>query len=164
MFRFLFQAAFLCVVSLLCRHTTCPPTPHPPTTPTRILSRYLQKVLEGTRVRGIGSGRAVRRGKGKKGERKREGREEEIIWVLHHQHTLLLLLLPIVEPWGPGEAALCLAVMQPLYHPNLLIVGAQLAHGGFLLEPPNIKQAENVAKMLLLLFLLKGSERSHKDL
>lgn len=68
--------------------------------------------------------------------------------------------------------------MQPLYHPNLLIVGAQLAHGGFLLEPPNINQIENVAKMLLLLvpaiserhwcilsisgLLLKGSERNNK--
>lgn len=69
--------------------------------------------------------------------------------------------------------------MQPLYHPNLLIVGAQLAHGGFLLEPPNINQIENVAKMLLLLalviserrpcilsisiLLLKGSERNNKN-
>lgn len=161
MFRFLFQAAFLCVVSLLCRHTTCPPTPQQ-----HQLEYWAGICKRCSRARGWeGLGRVGRWGEGKeKGERKREGREEEIIWVLHHQHTLLLLLLPIVEPWGPGEAALCLAVMQPLYHPNLLIVGAQLAHGGFLLEPPNIKQAENVAKMLLLLFLLKGSERSHKDL
>lgn len=49
--------------------------------------------------------------------------------------------------------------MQPLYHPNLLIVGAQLAHGGFLLEPPNIKQIENVAKMLLLLVLAISERR-----
>ena len=36
--------------------------------------------------------------------------------------------------------------MQALYHSNLLIVGAQLAHGGFLLEPTDINWMENVEK------------------
>lgn len=150
MFRFLFQAAFLCVVSPLCRHTTCPPHPH---SQHHQLEYWAGICKRCSRARGCeGLGRAARRGEGKR-ETEREGREEEIIWVLHHQRTLLLLLLPILEAWGPGEVALCLAVMQPLYHPNLLIVGAQLAHGGFLLEPPDRKQIENVAKMLLLLIL-----------
>lgn len=140
------------------------PHPPPPTPQQHQLEYWAGICKRCSRARGCeGLGRVGRRGEGREREsaRKREGEgwEEEIIWVLHHQRTLLLLLLPIVEPWGPGEAALCLAVMQPLYHPNLLIVGAQLAHGGFLLEPPNIKQIENVAKMLLLLVLAISERR-----
>lgn len=146
MFRFLFQAAFLCVVSPLCRHSTCPTTTTTSSysttataaaPPTRILSRYLEKGAPGHRVRGIGwseGGREVRGGGG--GRKRLSG--PFISGSVPTTALLLLLLLPIVEPWGPGEAAPCLAAMQPLYHSNLLIVGAQLAHGGFLLEPPNI--------------------------
>lgn len=115
-------------------HTTAAP-------PTRILSRYLRKVLQGTECEGLGGVLYGGEGEGwvvGSGRRERE-REEEIIWALHQQFgPLLLLLLPIMEPCGPREAPPCLAAMQPLYHSNLLIVGAQLAHGGFLFEPPNI--------------------------
>lgn len=145
MFCFLFQAAFLFVVSPVCRHTTCPTTTAV-APPTRILSRYLQKVLQGTEsVRdwaGWGEGwRSERGGWWERGEGDGgEGGRKRLSgpFISGSAHTLRLLLLPIVEPWGPGEAAPCLAAMQPLYHSNLLIVGAQLAHGGFLLEPPNI--------------------------
>lgn len=132
-------------------------TPHAPSPPlllhplhhhrrrrqTRILSRYLQKVLQGTECEGLG-GVAGKKGGEVRGEgewRRRRGGRDYLgpsSAVQPPTSFPLLLLLPIMEPWGPREAALCLAAMQPLYHSNLLIVGAQLAHGGFLLEPPNI--------------------------
>lgn len=153
MFRFLFQEAFLCVVSPLCRHTTCPTTTAAP--PTRILSRYLRKVLQGTECEGLGvvgqrgvegrSSDGMVVGGGKKGERGRERGRKRLSGPfikgsdpLLPPPSILHLVLPIAEPWGPSEAAPCLAAIQPLYHSNLLIVGAELAHGGFLLEPPNI--------------------------
>lgn len=127
-----------------------PPPPRPPlllhTPPappkTGILSRYLRKGAPGHGVRGIGwGGRGAGRGR-EKGDRERRGGGDYLGPSSAVQPPtlllLLLLLLPIVEPRGPGEAAPCLAAMQPLYHSNLLIVGAQLAHGGFLLESPNI--------------------------
>lgn len=92
---------------------------------------------------GGGEGRSSERGgwweKGKERQGEKEGGRDYLGSSSVVQPTpTLLLLLPIVEARGPGEAAPCLAAMQPLYHSNLLIVGTQLAHGGFLLEPPNI--------------------------
>ena len=49
------------------------------------------------------------------------------------------------SPPGLGRRP-CLRAMEPPHHPNLLIVGAKLAHGGFLLEPLHIKQTENAEK------------------
>jgi len=145
---FCFKRLCVCVVSPLCRHTTCPATTAATDAPpTRILSRYLRKVLQGTKSEGLGGvgrrrgGRRSDRGRRGKGREKEGGRDylgpSSVVQPPPHPH-LLLLLLPIVEPWGPVEAAPCLAALQPLYHSNLLIVGAQLAHGGFLLEPPDI--------------------------
>lgn len=98
-------------------------------------------MLQGTECEGLGGVGEERGGEGK-GDRERRGGGDYLGPSSAVQPPtlllLLLLLLPIVEPRGPGEAAPCLAAMQPLYHSNLLIVGAQLAHGGFLLESPNI--------------------------
>lgn len=150
MFRFLFQAAFLCVVSPLCRHTTCPPPPPPPPPLLHPQLEYWAGICErcsraeceglGGVLRRRGRRRSERGGRWEEGEeeREKEGRGDYLGPSSAARHPHLLLLLPIMEPWGSREAALCLAAMQPLYHSNLLIVGAQLAHGGFLLEPPNI--------------------------
>ncbi|CAJ1082410.1 Hypothetical predicted protein [Xyrichtys novacula] len=79
--------------------------------PTGILSRYLRKVLRGTRVRGIGWGGCVRGGGGgRKGERQREGeREKEIIWALHQRFSPSTssssssCSCPSWSPEGPGR-------------------------------------------------------------
>lgn len=152
MFRFLFQAAFLCVVSPLCRRTTCPTTT---TTTAAAAVTHTPRPTKNWNIEQVFAKRCsrarsardwvgwARSGEGReKGDRERRGGGDYLGPSSAVQPPtlllLLLLLLPIVEPRGPGEAAPCLAAMQPLYHSNLLIVGAQLAHGGFLLESPNI--------------------------
>lgn len=116
-------------------------------TPNSNIEQVFAKGAPGHRVRGIGWGGVGRRGEGRvvgggKG-REKEGAGDylgpsSLVQSSLPPPSLVLLLLPIAEPRGPGEAVPCLAAMQPLYHSNLLIVSAQLAHGGFLLEPPNI--------------------------
>lgn len=109
MFRFLFQAAFLCVVSPLCRHTTCPTTTAAAAAaaapPTRILSRYLQKGAPGHRVQGIGWGGWERGGevRGKGGGKGIEGGRRRLSGPFISGLASLLLhlpltVLPMVEP------------------------------------------------------------------
>lgn len=117
-----------------------PPSPRP-TKNWNIEQVFAKKVLQGTECEGLGGVGEERGGEGKEDRERRGGGDYLGPSSAVQPPTLLLLLLlllPIVEPRGPGEAALCLAAMQPLYHSNLLIVGAQLAHGGFLFESPNI--------------------------
>lgn len=66
---------------------------------------------------------------------------EEIIWPPHQESGPL----PTHDALRPRGAALPRS-HAPLYHPNLLIVEAQLAHGGFLLQPTRINQTETVAE------------------
>lgn len=70
-----------------------------------------------------------------------KAREKEIIWPPHQESGLL----PTHDALRPRGAALPRS-HAPLYHPNLLIVEAQLAHGGFLLQPTRINQTETVAE------------------
>lgn len=70
-----------------------------------------------------------------------KAREKEIIWPPHQESGPL----PTHDALRPGGAALPRS-HAPLYHPNLLIVEAQLAHGGFLLQPTRINQTETVAE------------------
>ena len=148
MFCFLFQAAFCvrCISRLQTHHMSHHRRRRHCCTPNWNIEQVFAKGAPGHGVWGIGwgggDGRVVVEGERETGGKEEEGGRDYLGPSSAVQPTptllLLLLLLPIVEPWGPGEAAPCLAAMQPLYHSNLLIVGAQLAHGGFLLEPPNI--------------------------
>lgn len=70
-----------------------------------------------------------------------KAREKEIIWPPHQESGPL----PTHDALRPRGAALPRS-HAPLYHPNLLIVEAQLAHGGFLLQPTRINQTETVAE------------------
>lgn len=98
---FCFKQLF-CVLYLSSADTPHAP-PHPPTTPTRILSRYLQKVLEGTRVRGIGSGRAARRGKGKGGRERERGGRKRLSGSFIISTPSFSCSCPSWSPEGPGR-------------------------------------------------------------
>lgn len=68
--------------------------------------------------------------------------EREGDYLAPHQESSPLLTHDALRPRG---AALPRS-HAPLYHPNLLIVEAKLAHGGFLLQPTRINQAERVVE------------------
>lgn len=70
-----------------------------------------------------------------------KAREKEIICPPHQESSPFRTH----DALRPRGAALPCS-HAPLYHPNLLIVEAQLAHGGFLLQPTHINQTETAAE------------------
>lgn len=100
---------------------------------THFLLEYWAGICRGASGHKVVRGREVKNGC--------KVKEKEIIWPPHQESSPL----PTHDALRPRGAALPRS-HAPLYHPNLLIVEAQLAHGGFLLQPTRINQAETAVE------------------